>query len=297
MLTQTSPSVPAPAPVQAVPPSAVSAAGPARPAFDVVRVEPDGRTVLAGRAAPGATVTIRDGDKDLGQVTADSRGEWVLMPDEPLAPGARDLRLSAVNPDGSRQDGAGSVTLVVPEARTSGALAVLTPDAGASRVLQAPAVVGGGKAPPSVTLDTIDYDRDGRVSIGGQARPGSDVLVYLDNGLVGRTRADREGRWTLTPDRLFGPGHYDLRADQVGADGKVSGRAEVAFDRAAIAETAAGGKAVVVLPGNNLWTIARRSYGEGPRYTLIFQANEAQIRDPNLIYPGQIFLLPNGEPS
>ena len=38
--------------------------------------------------------------------------------------------------------------------------------------------------------------------------------------------------------------------------------------------------------------IARAHYGEGFRYTTIFEANKEQIRDPNLIYPGQTFTLP-----
>lgn len=52
------------------------------------------------------------------------------------------------------------------------------------------------------------------------------------------------------------------------------------------------GKAII-RRGDNLWTIARRVYGEGLRYTTIYQANRAQIRDPNLIYPGQVFELPH----
>ncbi|GGA49191.1 LysM peptidoglycan-binding domain-containing protein [Pelagibacterium lentulum] len=49
---------------------------------------------------------------------------------------------------------------------------------------------------------------------------------------------------------------------------------------------------VIIRRGDNLWTIARRVYGEGIRYTQIYDANVAQIRDPNLIYPGQVFDLP-----
>ena len=45
-------------------------------------------------------------------------------------------------------------------------------------------------------------------------------------------------------------------------------------------------------PGNSLWRIARRNYGEGIRYTVIYQANREQIRDPDLIYPGQVFEVP-----
>lgn len=47
--------------------------------------------------------------------------------------------------------------------------------------------------------------------------------------------------------------------------------------------------------GDSLWRISRKTYGEGERYTLIYDANHDQIRDPDLIYPGQVFVLPNRE--
>jgi nucleoid-associated protein YgaU len=49
---------------------------------------------------------------------------------------------------------------------------------------------------------------------------------------------------------------------------------------------------VVIQPGNNLWQISRVIYGRGIRYTVIYEANKDQIRDPDLIYPGQIFSTP-----
>ena len=49
---------------------------------------------------------------------------------------------------------------------------------------------------------------------------------------------------------------------------------------------------VIIQPGDNLWTIARNIYGKGIRYTVIYEANRDQIRDPDLIYPGQIFTTP-----
>jgi nucleoid-associated protein YgaU len=58
------------------------------------------------------------------------------------------------------------------------------------------------------------------------------------------------------------------------------------------AQRFASGKAII-RRGDNLWTIARRVYGEGIKYTTIYQANTAQIRDPDRIYPGQVFELPN----
>lgn len=57
------------------------------------------------------------------------------------------------------------------------------------------------------------------------------------------------------------------------------------------AERFASGKAII-RRGDNLWTIARRVYGQGVKYTTIYEANTGQIRDPDRIYPGQVFALP-----
>ncbi len=68
----------------------------------------------------------------------------------------------------------------------------------------------------------------------------------------------------------------------------------------------ATGSAAITIPGidtariergDSLWRISRRVYGLGERYTLIYHANQDQIRDPDLIYPGQVLVLPNRETS
>jgi nucleoid-associated protein YgaU len=51
----------------------------------------------------------------------------------------------------------------------------------------------------------------------------------------------------------------------------------------------------IVSRGDNLWRISHRIYGRGVRYTVIYGANQGQIRNPNLIYPGQVFVLPGQE--
>ena len=50
---------------------------------------------------------------------------------------------------------------------------------------------------------------------------------------------------------------------------------------------------ITVQPGNTLWAISRERYGRGILYVQVFDANKDKIRDPNLIYPGQIFDLPD----
>jgi nucleoid-associated protein YgaU len=49
---------------------------------------------------------------------------------------------------------------------------------------------------------------------------------------------------------------------------------------------------IVIQPGNNLWTLSRQIYGFGRQYTVIYEANKDQIRNPRLIYPGQIITAP-----
>lgn len=325
-----------PAPAPAAPPAAPAqvpaqpaaqppaAAAPTPPSFDVVRISPDGSAVIAGRAAPGARVTVKDGDKELGQVTADNRGEWVLLPTAPLAPGGRTLTLGAKVGDGPSVASEREVVLVVPERQRDVAgqpttqppqsLALSVPSAGASggsTVMQAPpAAAGSGAAgsaappPPrpiaapapiqpqgQITIDVVDYDKAGRVVLSGKAQPEGDVRIYLDNRIIGETPSG-SGQWKLTPKDDVAVGNYTLRADLLGPGGRVVARVELPFQRAAVTpEILAGGK-VVVQPGHSLWRIARQAYGGGVLYTLIYTANAEQIRDPDLIYPGQVFQVP-----
>ncbi len=51
-------------------------------------------------------------------------------------------------------------------------------------------------------------------------------------------------------------------------------------------------RSTTVTRGDSLWRISRRIYGRGVRYTVIYEANQQQIRDPARIYPGQIFVVP-----
>ncbi|MEQ9606143.1 MAG: LysM peptidoglycan-binding domain-containing protein, partial [Kiloniellaceae bacterium] len=127
---------------------------------------------------------------------------------------------------------------------------------------------------------------------GGRAAPGSRMLLYLNNKLVGDTVAGPEGRWSHAPQEPVAEGLHALRVDQVDGGGGVTARVETPFSREAARVAAAGEEIVIVQPGNSLWRIARRTYGRGLQYSVIYQANRDQIRDPDLIYPGQVFEIP-----
>ena len=301
---------PAPAPTPAVtaPPGSPTAASPApapaavNPSFDVVRVAPDGRTVLAGRAAPGAEVTVRTDDAVLGAATADQRGEWVLLPETPLQPGTRELSVSAREAGGAVREADATVVMVVPDrsektadkAAPAAPLAVLLPreSEGDSRVLQSPTPQGDMSAAKGLSIDAVDFDAKGLIRPSGKATPGAELRIYLDNRPLGAATADERGQWSLRSADPAPSGQHSLRVDQLGRDGQIAARVEVPFTRAAPSLAAAKPGQVQVQSGNSLWRIARRTYGAGDRYTVIYQANKDLIRDPNKIYPGQVLAMP-----
>ena len=157
----------------------------------------------------------------------------------------------------------------------------------------------------TVALDTISYDDSGEVTVAGRATSAGSVRVYLDNDPVAEAPISEIGTWS-TQLRNVATGVYTLRVDQLDADGAVLSRIETPFlreERETIAAVMAEDTeredfsvAVrTVQPGNTLWAIARDRYGQGILYVAVFEANKDLIRDPDLIYPGQIFRLPELE--
>ena len=118
---------------------------------------------------------------------------------------------------------------------------------------------------------------------------GDEIEIIPLSGLsnVDTVTSNENGYWRQRPERLATPGVYTLRADQVDNNGNVENRIEVSFAREVPLVGIKPGSLVTVESGRSLWRIARRVYGKGFRYTVIYQANKDQIKDPNLIFPGK----------
>ena len=297
---------------------------PVAPSFDIVRVETTGDAVMAGRASPGATVQIFSHDGLVAETTADDRGDWVIVLDEPLEAGSHELWLKSEDTNGTVSESRESVAMLVPDADevpsdsgtasssdTASAgndstqpetaaddsdetIAVLVPrdDDGQVEILQEPEDGVGLAGGDGLSLDTLNYDQAGEVSLSGKAEAGAEIRAYVDGELVGRTLANSAGEWRMMLEKPVAEGLHALRIDQVDEGGTVLARVETPFDRESLQLPASAEPVVIIQPGNNLWTIARHSYGSGVHYTHIFEANQGQIADPHLIYPGQIFVLP-----
>jgi nucleoid-associated protein YgaU len=331
---------PAPAPAQQAASQAVSPPPLTPPSFDIVRVEPSGEAVIAGRADPEAQVTLlRDGSEH-DKAKTDPVGQFAMVP-PPFKPGTYDLSLASTTADGRSERSRQTVTVSVPAGSDGEVIVALaSPDkptqvlrqkaSGQLETAQKPIVTTPG-ARPSVALTTVEAEDSGKFFVTGAAAPGAVVRLYLNETFLAAATAAQDGRFSFTISRGLAPGAYRVRIDDVDPKGTVLSRAEVPFDfapRVASAAPASGQadasaapaapetsvaaaepkmdvpvssasdvvvpsiNATTVVRGDSLWRISKRVYGRGLRYTVIYQANQQQIRDPHRIYPGQLFVLP-----
>ena len=252
------------------------------PLFDVVRVDPNGNTVLAGRAAPGAIVTAKSGNAVVGTATADAHGSFVILPAKPLAAGPHELSLTETLPNGTVIAGGETASVNVPAGHGQ-TLAVLSGPNGSS------VVSGQGPRPGTLGIGTVDYDANGHAIFSGSAPAGARIDLALNGKNLGSATAGPNGTWRFTASVPDNSGTLALSATT--AKGALLPPITAPFALETLPNALAAGH-IIITKGDNLWLIARHVYGRGTLYTLIYNANSDKIHNPNLIFPGQGFALP-----
>lgn len=222
------------------------------PAFDVVRVGERGDVVVAGRAAAKAEVMLWDENREVGRVIADERGEWVLVPTEPLTAGRHALALESHGADGVTVRSAETVYLVVPDQAGQAATAVAA-RSGAARLLS-----GGAAGGLGLTLDIANRD-GGALVLAGRAPAGTNVRVSLDNQPLGTVRADDGGNWSLPVAPPVSQGR--LRVEGLDERGRVQSRAEAPL-------VPSGDSAAAPPQGDGRWLVVRRDGDDS--YTVVY---------------------------
>jgi nucleoid-associated protein YgaU len=302
------------------------------PAFDIVNVDPSGEAVIAGRAAPNEKVELRDAGKTVAEATADASGQFVIIPPA-LAPGDHELSLAA-NGDKGQPALSSPVAVSVPapeaktgvaagppEAKTTVAAAVpanpnAEPSALGIRTLATPAPVSGAR----VAIRSVEADAPGGLVAKGSAQPNTTLRLYLNQADVAEAKTQSDGRWSLTIKSGISPGVYVIQADEINPSGAtVVASANTPFDypdmptapalQAAAAPASAEPSSppspadpVIqsvqtkrVVTGHTLWALSKSYYGDPTRYPAIVEANRAQIHNPNVIFPGQVFVVPKSD--
>ncbi|MCE8536282.1 LysM peptidoglycan-binding domain-containing protein [Ruegeria pomeroyi] len=226
---------------------------------------------------------------------------------DPATPAATEPAVSeqpATEQTAEQQTAEAPQPAATPEAPEAPArVAVLRSDESGVELVQ-PAEQPQTAEPLRVALDTIGYNDAGNVRLAGRANVGSLIRAYFDNRAVADMTADALGKWRGEISDIA-PGVYTLRLDELDGQGAVLSRLETPFKREAPevlrpaqpeADPAAPQqppvRAVTVQKGDTLWAISRERYGDGVLYVKVFEANRDSIRNPDLIYPGQVFTVP-----
>ena len=285
------------------------------PELELIRVEESGDTVVAGKASPKTKVRATVGGKVLGTSTANDLGDFVIVGKVQGSDSAQQIIVESK--DREQADEISTDDMKIGQRTVSEE--IWLPSLETFFVL--PKIVGNEKIGldhlassrlvvvetteddirifnsniielvESITLDLIRYSRNGIAILDGRARAGMMVLFYIDNVFQIEANPSLTGSWSVSLEDVE-PGVHTLRIDEVDDDGEVVSRIETPFkrepkdllDKMFV-------DSVTVQPGNSLWRIARHIYGRGVLYADIYRKNSHLIRDPNLIYPGQVLSL------
>ena len=292
------------------------------------RVEADGAGLVAGKAAPGAAVAILVDGAEVARTVASSGGEFVAL----FTLAAKDspslLTLSAALPDGTALPVPAAIALA-PIGGEAAPAGVLLAETGVE--VQAPAEQSEARGEVSITSVAIAPDGavqvNGQATAGQVVRLYLNDALVRDVTVpdAGVWRVDLSpvtvGQHFLRADQISAEGRVTARAERaITREAPVESAAAAApaaepasvpaltpaptptepapaqatAPPAGAAEAPASPEMVTIKvePGFTLWRIAREVYGDGVLYVQVFDANRDQIRDPDLIYPGQVFTIP-----
>jgi LysM domain len=301
------------------------------PTFDIARIERSGEAVIAGRASAGVTVELLRDNEVLSRAVADQSGEFVIVPLR-LPVGTYKLTLRSKQPDGSELTSKQSVSVALETLPNEHSIAALKTAVKPTAMPPHSAIIKGednllvfeaiavdsdgkfhvrGRARPSAPINlylndnfiasvTSGADEQFSVTINEGVSPGAYRVrleeVQANSGIIiARSEAAFHVPAAAT---AASASVQPKRTAQDNTPAEV--RTEVSAANPMLPKEG-GSPSDVVIPkvvtatvihGDSLWSISRHTYGAGERYPAIFGANRKQIRNPDLIYPGQIFVLP-----
>lgn len=255
------------APTQTQAPAGASAAQATAgaPTFDVLRVEPDGSAVIAGKAQPGGKLEILSNGKVVAETKIDGSGDFAAVFDNPLPPGDHQLVLRSTDANGKATQSEEVATVSVPQNKSGELLAMVSKPGEASRVLampdaapaplqpqatvaQQPAATTeqtanaastpvAGNAPSaaapltaSVQVTAVEFEGS-KIFVAGSAPAGSTVRALVDETEIGKTATEVSGHFVIEGDVDLAVGSHIITVEELNADGTAKVRVRVPFER------------------------------------------------------------------
>ena len=257
---------------------------PFAPMFDIVRIEPDGNVVVAGRWLPNKNISILVNGEIVATERTDNNGEFVYSPARAFSAGNYTIGLIGVEPE-MRSDE--NVFLYISAHGYKNSVSLLMTDDG-STLLQAPSILKSG----DLTVRKIDYLDTGRVVVTGDALPRLRVSLTLNGDYLGFARVSDYKHFGLGADvgELVPGQEYSMVVRLHDGDGRTIAHVTHKFVMPKM--TGDDDTYYTVRRGDCLWIIARNFLRRGVLFSIIAERND--IENPNLIYPNQNLQIPTG---
>jgi nucleoid-associated protein YgaU len=275
--------------------------------IDLARVKPDGAAVFAGTAAPNAKIRIFEGDILLGETTANANGEWVIVPEKSLAVGQHLISVAMERSDGTTEMADRSLAVEIYQDTETKPLVALLPETATEVPVLIQSPDDEDKSKPAATTPTklqanrqiaalapsaIVWRDASHILISGTARGGVRVAVNDAKGQFGEALVLADGAWQVAGGLDMDIAVNHLRFALFDDANQIIARYDLPVKARDLAKGQDGSPLVVVNKGDMLWRIAYHQLGEGVKYVDIVRRNKQDIADPDLIFPKQIFAVP-----
>ena len=297
-----------------------------------MNVDPSGEAVIAGRAAPNEKVELRDGGKTVAEATADASGQFVIIPPA-LAPGDHSLSLAASVDKGQpaisspvavsvpaqsqgrlRQGRRGDARRRRPQSQRTRRHRLLSECGPWRRQRLSPAPASRSSrsrlTPPAALSPKGRQSRTHRAPLSQSGRPrrGQDAIgwpLVVDDPtrheprrVCPARRRDQPWRCERRRERRYAPFDYpDMPAAPASPAAPIAARQAPSHRQRPRPPTrwSSSIQTKRVVTGHTLWALSKSYYGDPTRYPAIVEANRAQIHNPNVIFPGQVFVVPKSD--
>lgn len=297
-------------------------------AFGTIDYNDNGNMVFSGTATAGKKIRLYVDNKFVGDTTSDENGKWIFSGRKDIRPGVHQLRADLLSSGGGVARRAAVPFMRADPVKVAALLKTRVKIDVPDTVAAAPAKKAPEKSQPVVTEKTTPAAKTPetvalkkpvskpagkptlKVSAAKPVTPPQPAAKKQSEKMAVAKTPEPEAKKAALPTSVAGKAPEPEKPQQpvsktVASAPALSPAPTPVIKMARAPEPAGDTEAkkpekvshVVIQPGNNLWNISRVIYGKGIAYTTIFQANKEQIKDPDRIYPGQIFDTPGATSS
>ena len=277
------------------------------PEIDIIKVSPDGSFVIAGKGQPNSNINILDKGNLIESTIVDNDGNWVIVSKENLKTGDNLISIDQVNKSGLVLKHKQLYVTKIDERKKNQPLLISVPNKNGENIsiIQQPAEkqkinkvendLGIQKKIDSnkdiFNVKTIFFNENGFVSIQGEVNFGKKIELYINKKIMEIIKIENS-KWQYNSDTIFDFGLHDLLVVLKSDKDEILDRITLPFMRVEMPSNDVSDNFILIKPGDMLWTIAYRLYGDPFKYIQIFEENKDQITNPDLIFPGQLFSIP-----